>query len=278
MSRSHQNRIDIAAEPAAVWQSLTEGEELARWFAVSATVEPGVGGRWLVSWDESPVAEYGRITVWQPGERLEIVHAHPDKDGAATSLRTVFELEPLRGGWTRLTVTADGFGDEPSWDAMFEGTRNGWGVFVRNLRHYLGSHRGEPSEVVGVAIPDLTETRDEAFARVFGPKGVLRINDQAFTEGGEIEVAASFGHYRGTIDFSRAPALLGLRLHGIGLVRAEFVGSDTLSVHVMLLGYGDEARERIAAIAAPLASALRSAFGRETPITELIEGPAESPA
>jgi hypothetical protein len=47
---------------------------------------------------------------------------------------------------------------------------------------------------------------------------------------------------------------------------------------VMLLGYGDEARERIAAIAAPLASALRSAFGRETPITELIEGPAESPA
>ena len=76
-TRSHETQIAIDAPPQDVWRALTEGEELARWFAVAAEVEPGEGGCWKVSWDESPVQKLGVISKWEPLSRLRMVSQRP---------------------------------------------------------------------------------------------------------------------------------------------------------------------------------------------------------
>jgi uncharacterized protein YndB with AHSA1/START domain len=258
MSRSNENEIEIDAPPADVWRALTEGEELARWFAVTAEVEPGEGGSWKVSWDESPVAEYGRIEAWEPGRHLRVV----GEANRGARLVSDFELIALDGGTrTLLRVVASGFGSDASWDDEFEGTKNGWAVFVRNLRHYLEQHRGQRCTTRGFPFVGLALRKAEAFDRVFGAGGVLPIGEP-YEEGRRVEITTSYGaKLHATIDFARAPALLGLVVEGLGLLRAEFVGSERLFVHVMLLAHGDDNPAALDAIAKPLSEALATALG-----------------
>jgi uncharacterized protein YndB with AHSA1/START domain len=42
--RTIVKEIEVAAPLETVWKALTDGTELARWFPLEATVEPGVGG------------------------------------------------------------------------------------------------------------------------------------------------------------------------------------------------------------------------------------------
>jgi uncharacterized protein YndB with AHSA1/START domain len=264
MSRSFENEIEIAAPPADVWRALTDGEELARWFAVAAEVEPGEGGCWKVSWDESPVVEVGKIQVWEPGRHLRL--AQEGVRGAEAVVRIEdFELVALDGGArTLLRIVSSGFGSDASWDDEFEGTKNGWAVFIRNLRHYLERHAGQRCRSVGFPFAGLALSKPEAFARLFGVGGVLPIAEP-LEEGRRVEIATSFGKtIHATIDFARPPALLGLAVDGLGLVRAEFVGSERLFVHVMLLAHGDDFQAALDAIGKPLSGAIASALEAAT--------------
>lgn len=261
MTRSHDNEIEIDAPPADVWRALTEGEELTRWFAVAAEVEPGEGGCWKVSWDESPLIQLGRIDVWQPSRRLRMVHESTRGDEAVVRVED-FELVAVEGGArTLLRVVSSGFGSDASWDDEFEGTKNGWAVFIRNLRHYLEQHRGQPCRSRGLPFAGVALQKREAFERVFGSGGVLPIGEP-FEQGRRVTITSSFGAtLHATIDFARAPALLGLVVDGLGLLRAEFVGSEAMFVHVMLLAHGEDHQAELDAVAKPLAEALASALG-----------------
>jgi uncharacterized protein YndB with AHSA1/START domain len=257
MSRSHENEIEIDAPPAVVWRALSEGEELERWFAVAAEVEPGEGGCWKVSWDESPVAALGRIGVWQPDRHLRLVNEGERAED--------FELIALDGGArTRLRLVASGFDSSASSDVEFECTKNGWAVFLRNLRHYLEHFRGQRCRTLGFPFAGLTIGATEAFDRMFGVGGVLPIGEP-IEEGRRVTIATSFGTtLHATIDFARPAALLGLVVDGVGLLRAEFVGSLGLFVHVMLLAHGEPQQAALDAVAKPLSEALASALGRGT--------------
>jgi uncharacterized protein YndB with AHSA1/START domain len=243
-TRSHENQIDIDAPPADVWRALTEGEELARWFAVSAEVEPGEGGRWKVSWDESPVQTYAVIGRWEPLQHLQLVPDRSESKGEPAHLADDFEIEALEGGRTRLRIVVSGFSTDAAWDGEFEGTKNGWAVFLRNLRYYLEHHRGQPCKTAGIPQRS-TLTREQLFAQVFGPKGVLACDGESLTEGRTITLRTSWGEtLHATIDMARGDAMLGLVI-GDMLLRAELVNMKSgLLVHVMLLAWGD-ARERL---------------------------------
>ncbi len=208
--RSHENQIEIDAPPRDVWRALSEGEELARWFAVAAEVEPGVGGRWKVSWDESPVQDLGKIAVWEPAQKLRLVHERKGPSDEPVTLATDFEIEAIEGGHTRLRVVASGFTTDAMWDGEFEGTKNGWAVFLRNLRYYLEHHRGQPCTSVGLPWPSHLD-RADAFARVFGPAGVLDCGGQPLIEGNTLELRSAWGEsFHATIDMARGDAMLGL--------------------------------------------------------------------
>jgi uncharacterized protein YndB with AHSA1/START domain len=261
MSRSHQNEIEIDAPPADVWRALTEGEELTRWFAVAAEVEPGEGGCWKVSWDESPVSELGRIEVWQPERQLRLGNEWT-RNGETVVMVQDFELVALDGGArTLLRIVASGFGSDASWDSEFEGTKNGWAVFLRNLRHYLERFPGQRCRTLGFPFAGLAGSKADVFARLFGARGVLPIGEP-IEEGRRVTITTSFGTtLHASIDFARPPALLGLVVDGVGLLRAEFVGSEQPFLHVMLLAHGDAQQAALDAVAKPLSEAIGSMVG-----------------
>jgi uncharacterized protein YndB with AHSA1/START domain len=251
--RSHENVIEIDAPPQDVWRALSEGEELARWFAVQAEVAPGEGGSWKVSWDESPVQTYALIAAWEPLRRLRLV---PDPAaGAPSRIAEEFEIEALEGGRCRLRIVASGFSTDAAWDGEFEGTKNGWAVFLRNLRFYLEHQRGLACASAGIPWRS-TLTRARAFEQVFGSGGVLDCEGQARLEGHALSLRARWGEtIEATVDMARGDAMLGLVI-GDMLLRAEFVEMRSgLFIHVMLLAWGD-ARERMADLHARIAAAL----------------------
>lgn len=128
---SVQETVDISAPPSAVWKALTSSAPIgARPFpiAVAGFAYPirgrllgeGVGAERLGEFSTGLARE--RVTEWSPGRRLAFVvlsqppmmeemspyrrvHA-PHVSGYFETIRTSFELRPLAGGHTSLTVRA----------------------------------------------------------------------------------------------------------------------------------------------------------------------------
>lgn len=65
MPRKQEHEIVIDAPIEAVWNAITDGEELTRWFVDEATVEPGVGGSITKSWGGVEMGK-SRIDEWEP--------------------------------------------------------------------------------------------------------------------------------------------------------------------------------------------------------------------
>lgn len=81
--RSHETVVEIAAPAEAVWKAISEADEIMRWFAPQAKVEPGpdgsmVGGTMWLSWGAG-VEGTSRIEIWEPGKRLRMV---TEREGA----------------------------------------------------------------------------------------------------------------------------------------------------------------------------------------------------
>ena len=69
-TRAAEKTVELHADRRAVWKALTEGEEIARWFAPEARSTPGQGGKIFVSWGPGIEGE-SKITVWEPERRLQ---------------------------------------------------------------------------------------------------------------------------------------------------------------------------------------------------------------
>ena len=80
--------IDIDATLEEVWQALTTGEGIARWFAPHAVVTPGEGGSVSIGWDPKEMWSTP-ITVWEPGRRMQTASEMPTKDGGVDVDATV---------------------------------------------------------------------------------------------------------------------------------------------------------------------------------------------
>jgi hypothetical protein len=49
--RSYEKTFEVKAPVEAVWQAITDGDELSRWFCQEASCEAGVGGKQVKDWD-----------------------------------------------------------------------------------------------------------------------------------------------------------------------------------------------------------------------------------
>ena len=102
--------VDVDAPPEEVFAALVEPDQLERWLARGATVEPRVGGRYDLGWDIGPT----RILELVPNERLAF-DWRQGGGGSETVIR--WELEGSDGK-THLTVVQSGFvseGEAASW-------------------------------------------------------------------------------------------------------------------------------------------------------------------
>ena len=132
--------IDIDATLEEVWQALTTGEGIARWFAPHATVVPGEGGTVSVGWDPKQMWETP-ITAWEPQRHMQTASEMPSKDGGVVRLAVDYYQE-AHGGRVRVRLVHSGFDDSGSWDDYIDGLDAGWTYFLFNLKLALERHRG----------------------------------------------------------------------------------------------------------------------------------------
>jgi uncharacterized protein YndB with AHSA1/START domain len=145
-TRSVVDSIEIAAPADVVWRALTEAAELERWFPLVARVEPGVGGRIHMSWQNEFAGEL-EILEWRPDELLVTGWSGPEGDPMATPQTTELHLRE-RGGRTVVRLVASGIPAGAEWDEWYDGTRRGWRFELHSLKVYLERHRGEERTVV----------------------------------------------------------------------------------------------------------------------------------
>jgi uncharacterized protein YndB with AHSA1/START domain len=186
--------IDIDATLEQVWQALTTGEGIARWFAPHAAVTPGEGGSVSVGWDPKEMWETP-ITVWEPGRRMQTASEMPSKDGRMVRLAVDYYLE-VHGGRVRVRLVHSGF-DDSSWDSYIDGLDAGWSFFLFNLKHALERHRGVERRQLFARFR--TTARDGEDHPVFGAKGLrvrppiagLRPGDACHLSLGSLDVDAT---------------------------------------------------------------------------------------
>lgn len=145
-TRSIEDSIAIAAPADVVWRALTEAAELERWFPLVARVEPGVGGRIHMSWQNEFAGEL-EILEWRPGELLTTGSSGPEAEPAASQQTTELHLRE-EDGRTVVRVVASGIPAGAEWDEWYEGTRRGWRFELRSLKVYLERHPGEDRRVI----------------------------------------------------------------------------------------------------------------------------------
>lgn len=110
--------VEVAVDPATAFAIFTD--EIDRWWrpgpinwndpdrAIGIRIEPGVGGRWIEVEDAETGegCECGRITVWEPGERLVFLYRDSGHALDDTEVEIRFELVP---GGTRVTLEHSGW-------------------------------------------------------------------------------------------------------------------------------------------------------------------------
>ena len=119
--------IDIAAEPAVVFDYLVTADGMTAWMGEFASLEPRPGGRFEVDIAGYPVR--GQYLEVDPPRRVVVSWGFAgSEDLPPGASRVSFELVPVDGG-TRVELTHS---DLP--DALLPGHEGGWAHFLPRLR------------------------------------------------------------------------------------------------------------------------------------------------
>ena len=129
-------QLYIKASPDEIWEAITTPELVAQYFHESRLEAPvAAGGRWKAwspdrtkLWIDSPVLEF------DPPRRL--VHGwkslYSDELALEDESRVTWELEPLDGGYTKVTVIHDRLEGAPKTAASVSG--EGWMFVLSGLK------------------------------------------------------------------------------------------------------------------------------------------------
>lgn len=139
--------IEVSVDPRSAFDAFTS--EIDAWWqrgpmnwndpdrAVGVRFEPGVGGRWIEVHDAATGEgfEMGRISVWEPGERLVFTYkdAGHQIDGTEVEVR----FDPVASG-TKVTIEHRGWaGVDPGVVELKIATKRfGWA----NILNWFGDH------------------------------------------------------------------------------------------------------------------------------------------
>lgn len=187
--------IDIDAPLEEVWQALTTGEGIARWFAPHAAVTPGEGGSVSIGWDPKEMWTTP-ITVWEPLRRMQTASEMPMPDGRVVRLAVDYYVE-AHGGRVRVRLVHSGFDESESWDSYIDGLDAGWTYFLFNLKHALERHRGVAREQLSARFRTTVPAGEDhpvygtKGLRVHPPVGGLQQGDSCRLSLGGIDVEAT---------------------------------------------------------------------------------------
>lgn len=131
-----KQRTFIAASPERVYDTITSAQEWDSFFTTGMQLEARPGGRCVFAWSESNPSgkDWGpdSYTLRVPGRVLEAERpsrftSQWGREGGETTVR--IELNKKNGG-TVVTLTEDGYKDDPDGRAMILECASGWGGSV----------------------------------------------------------------------------------------------------------------------------------------------------
>jgi len=129
MSKPLEIVIDVKATPEEVFRAITDPEQIVKWFAPEARVDPRIGGEYFFSWGPG-MGGTTTISAWEPGK-------HFGTSIERTKICVDYYIESLDGGITRLRLVQS-FGPDATWDdEFFEKTKSGWTGFLQKLKELL---------------------------------------------------------------------------------------------------------------------------------------------
>jgi len=224
-TRKVEKQIRISAPAGAVWNALTDAEELMRWFPLDARVDPGEGGSIWYSWGP-PFEGENSIDVWDPPRQLRLrdraIGSHREKEnpkGATSDLSENAEPKlqlaieftiDTEGGGTVLRLVHSGFGVDADWDEEYEGVSRGWDTELLGLKHYLERHAGQPRRAVW-ARTRVEASRDDVWNRLTNASA---FNVDGLAEGESFERLTGDGDLlKGTVVLNRKPTDFCAILH-----------------------------------------------------------------
>jgi uncharacterized protein YndB with AHSA1/START domain len=119
--------LEIDGSPEAVFATLIRPDQLNRWIASNATVEPYVGGRYDLGWNGAGPTKILEIV---PNEKLVILAPQEANSPYGSGDTIVTWTLEASGGKTRLTIAHSGFAA----DAETDGLQFGWLNFMNWIR------------------------------------------------------------------------------------------------------------------------------------------------
>lgn len=255
--------IDIDATLDEVWQALTTGDGLARWFGPYARVTPGVGGSVGVGWDPNEMWDTP-ITVWEPLKHLQTVSEMPAKDGGVVRLAVDYYVE-ARGGTVRVRLVHSGFDDSETWDGYIDGLDAGWTFFLFNLKHALERHRGVARQQLSARFT--TTAPAGGVHPVFGAEGLrVRPAVDALRAGDVCHLTLGGEEATGTVVVARVPRGIAFVVpawhDGLLFIERESLDdTHTLGVWLSLYGAPPSTASRLSEGLTALRTALARAEG-----------------
>lgn len=146
-TRTITKEILIDAPAEAVWQALTTGEGLQRWFPLEARVEAREGAPIFISWG-AHCEGTGRVDKVVPGKLLRWLEPCPPAPGEEfdpnnLGVAVEWTLE-TRAGKTLVRMVQSGIAASDWANEYYDSLDYGWGFMLTNLRVYLERHRNRP--------------------------------------------------------------------------------------------------------------------------------------
>ncbi len=123
--------VEVPVDAGSVYEHLTKGELLRRWFPSEAETDPKEGGKYRFVFKtvdgKTDHERTGQFTALEPGKYVEYTWNYGSED---TKVR--FDIEK-NGSGSRVTLVHSGFGDDPESQKAYEMHDQGWGMFMKNL-------------------------------------------------------------------------------------------------------------------------------------------------
>ena len=137
--------VEIDASPDEVWEALTDPDAIKEYMFGSEVVTDWAQGSpivWKGEYGGKQYEDRGEILEIEPGRRLKVSHFSPlsELEDVPDNYHTiVYELEPVAGGLTELTLRQDNNSSEDE----AEHSRANWEKMLSGLKDVVERNRDE---------------------------------------------------------------------------------------------------------------------------------------
>jgi len=232
--RTIVHEIEVPGTPEQVWQAIATGQGITGWF-VPAKVEERTGGAMELDFGPGMGTSQSTVSVWEPPTRF----THSGRGATGNPLAYEWQVEARSGCTCVVRLVTSGFLSEADWQAEYDGTTEGWKLFLNSLRLYLAHFAGQ--RCAPMLVQRLSEvTPDDTWRQLTGSLGL----PQTPTVGQQVR-ATSGPTLSGRVERFESrlmTLLLDAPNSGIGVIGTEAFGDKGFPmVYLYLFGAGAEA-------------------------------------